>query len=103
MSIISHILVERKYERQKMISIVNKDDIARLTGFSDSQAKKLIREAKAKLVSEGFSWYQNKRIGRVPLKTIEAILGFEISPKHDIIANVQEDTALEKGVSNSSN
>lgn len=86
-----------------MISIVNKDDVMKLTGFSDSQSKKLIREAKARLVSEGFSWYKNKRIGRVPIKTIEDILGFELSHKHDIIANVQEDTALEKGVSNGSN
>lgn len=86
-----------------MINIVNKDDVIKLTGFSDSQARKLIREAKAKLVSEGFSWYKNKRVGRVPLKTIEGILGFELSYKHDIIANVQEDTALEKGVSNGSN
>ncbi|HEL0522710.1 TPA: DUF3173 domain-containing protein [Streptococcus equi subsp. zooepidemicus] len=86
-----------------MISIVNKDDIVKLTGFSESQAKKLIREAKARLVSEGFSWYNNKRVGRVPLKTVEDILGFELSHKHDIITNVQEDTALEKGVSNGSN
>ena len=77
-----------------MISIVNKDDVMKLTGFSDSQAR---------LVSEGFSWYKNKRIGRVPIKTIEDILGFELSPKHDIITNVREDTALEKGVSNGSN
>ena len=39
-----------------MISIVNKDDIVKITGLSESQAKKLIREAKARLVSEGFSW-----------------------------------------------
>ena len=38
-----------------MIRIVNKDDIINLTGFSDSQAKKLIREAKQRLVSDGFS------------------------------------------------
>ena len=56
-----------------MISIVNKDDIVKLTGFSEAQAKKLIREAKARLVSEGFSWYSNKRVGRVPLKTVEDI------------------------------
>ncbi|HEM6508966.1 DUF3173 domain-containing protein [Streptococcus suis] len=57
----------------------------------------------SKLVSDDFSWYQNKRIGRVPIKTIEDILGFELSPKHDIITNVREDTALEKRVSNGSN
>lgn len=103
MPIISYILFERKYVRQKMISIVNKDDVIKLTGLSDSQAKKLIREAKKRLVSDGFSWYKNKRIGRVPVKVIEDILGFELSPKNDIISSVQEDTAIEKGVSNGSN
>lgn len=38
-----------------MISIVYKDDIDKLTRLSDSQAKKLLREAKSKLVSESFS------------------------------------------------
>ncbi|CAM3223463.1 MULTISPECIES: DUF3173 family protein [Streptococcus] len=81
-----------------MIQIVTKDDIMKLTGYSNSQSKKLIREAKALLVSEGFQWYQNKRINRVPLKTVENILGFELSLQNDIIVSVQEDTALEKGV-----
>ncbi|MBA2796325.1 MULTISPECIES: DUF3173 family protein [Streptococcus] len=86
-----------------MITNVTKNEIMELTGYSESQAKKLIRVAKAKLVDDGFEWYDNKRVGRVPIKTIELILGFELSHKHDIIANVQEDTALEKGVSNGSN
>lgn len=89
--------------RMIVIQLVNKDDVMRLTGYSKSQAKSLIRKAKLNLVSNGFSWYNNKRVGRVPLKTVENILGFELSHKHDIIANVQEDTALEKGVSNGSN
>ncbi|NQN59800.1 DUF3173 family protein [Streptococcus suis] len=57
----------------------------------------------SKSVSDDFSWYKNKRIGRVPIKTIEDILGLELSPKHDIITNVREDTALDQGVSNGSN
>ena len=77
-----------------MISIVNKDDVMKLTGFSDSQAKKLIREAKARLVSEGFSWYKNKRIGRVPIKTIEDILGFQLSQENGIIYDVLQNAGL---------
>lgn len=86
-----------------MITLIDKNDIMKLTGYSKSQAEKLVREAKAKLVSKGFNWYSNKRVGRVPLRTIEEILGFELSSKNGIIASVQEDTALEKGVSNGSN
>ncbi|MBO3837501.1 DUF3173 domain-containing protein [Streptococcus suis] len=57
----------------------------------------------SKLVSDDFSWYQNKRIGRVPIKIIEDILGFELSPKHDIITNIRGVTTIEKGASNGSN
>ncbi|HEL9645215.1 TPA: DUF3173 family protein [Streptococcus suis] len=86
-----------------MITLIDKNDIMKLTGYSKSQSQKLVREAKTKLVSDGFNWYSNKRVGRVPARTIEEILGFELSSKNDIIASVQEDTALEKGVSNGSN
>lgn len=81
-----------------MINIVNKEDIIKLTGYSESQSKKLIREAKRKLVTDGFYWYNNKRVGRVPLKTIEELLGFELTNNHAIIEGVQEDTATRKGV-----
>lgn len=71
-----------------MIDIVDKNDLMTLTGYSQSQCAKLIRTAKIKLVSEGFSWYDNKRVGRVPLKTIEDILGFQLSRKNGIIYDV---------------
>ncbi|HHX7149149.1 TPA: DUF3173 family protein [Streptococcus agalactiae] len=78
-----------------MIELVTKEDIMRLTGYSKSQAQSLIRKAKADLVQNGFVWYRNKRVGRVPLKTIEDILGVELSAKHDIINPVLEDTVNE--------
>ena len=89
--------------RSKMINLVTVKDIMELTGYSKTQSQKLVRLAKSKLVSDGFNWYNNKRVGRVPLKIVEDVLGFELSSNYDIIANVQEDTALEKGVSNGSN
>ena len=55
-----------------MIEIVDKNDLMTLTGYSQSQCKKLIRKAKINLVADGFSWYDNKRVGRVPLKTFSA-------------------------------
>lgn len=86
-----------------MIILVDKERIMQLTGYTNSQSQKLIRTAKARLVEDGFSWYKNKRVGRVPIKVIEDILGFELSSNHDIISNVQEDTVVEKGVQNDSN
>jgi len=78
-----------------MIELVTKEDIMRLTGYSKSQAQSLIRKAKQKLLQDGFEWYGNKKVGRVPLKTIEDILGVELSAKHDIINPVLEDTVNE--------
>ena len=86
-----------------MIVLVTKEDIMRLTGYSKSQAQSLIRKAKADLVQNGFSWYDNKRVGRVPLKSIEHILGFELTPKHDIIDTIQEGATIDEGVQNGSN
>lgn len=74
-----------------------------LTGLSETQSQRLIRNAKLNLVSKGFSWYSNKRVGKVPLKSVEELLGIELLDENDIINIVQEDTALEKGVSNGGN
>uniref|UniRef100_UPI00359C57C0 DUF3173 family protein n=1 Tax=Enterococcus faecalis TaxID=1351 RepID=UPI00359C57C0 len=56
---------------------VVKNDLKKL-GFSDWQAMMLIKTAKAKLASQGLTWYESKGLGRVPLKTVEEILGVEI-------------------------
>ena len=79
-----------------MIKLVNKTDIMSLTGLSESQTKKLIRNAKQSLISQGFDWYSNKRVGKVPLKTIEELLGIELSSENDIINIVQKDTVLKR-------
>lgn len=63
-----------------------------LTGYSESQSKKIIKQAKLILVNKGFQWYKNKRVGRVPMKIVEDILGFELNLKNDIMYNVHEDT-----------
>lgn len=78
-----------------MIQIVDKIELMILTGYTDAQASKLIRKAKQKLLQDGFEWHGNKKVGRVPLKTIEDILGVELSAKHGIINPVLEDTVNE--------
>lgn len=79
-----------------MIKLVNKTDIMKLTGLTESQTKKLIRNAKQRLTSQGFDWYSNKKIGKVPLKTIEELLGIVLSSENDIINIVQKDTVLKR-------
>ncbi|MFS9305679.1 DUF3173 domain-containing protein [Streptococcus sp. 1643] len=74
-------------------ALVNKIDVMNMTGYSESQSKKIIKQAKLILVNKGFQWYKNKRVGRVPMKIVEDILGFELNLKNDIMYNVHEDTA----------
>lgn len=52
-----------------------KDDLIKL-GYKKYQAISLIREAKAIMVNQkGCSYYNNKRLGRVPREVVEEILG----------------------------
>lgn len=59
---------------------VSKKEIKKL-GFSDWQYMMLVKQAKAKLANEGLLWYESKGLGRVPLKTIEEILGTKIDER----------------------
>ena len=39
----------------------------------------LIKQAKTKLANQGLTWYESKGLGRVPLETVEEILGVKIN------------------------
>lgn len=60
-----------------MTKFVTKKDLMKL-GFSSWQGMMLVKQAKAKLASQGLTWYENKGLGRVPLKTVEELLGVKI-------------------------
>mgnify|MGYP001745104030 FL=1 len=57
-----------KYELQQM-------------GFGPSQSADIVRRAKLYLVNKGYGYYSSKRLGRVPLSSVEHILGFPIDTK----------------------
>lgn len=57
-----------KHELQKM-------------GFGPSQSADIVRRAKIYLVNKGYRYYSSKRLGRVPLSSIEHILEFPIDTK----------------------
>lgn len=60
-----------------MSKFVVKEDLKKL-GFGNYQAYSLIKQAKALMVQKGFAYYNSKGLGRVPLETVEEILGVEI-------------------------
>lgn len=57
--------------------IVTKEELMDL-GYGKYQAEDIIRKAKAKMVSKGYSYYLNKRLGRVPVSAVESVLGIEL-------------------------
>ncbi|MGM9884542.1 DUF3173 family protein [Streptococcus hyointestinalis] len=56
---------------------VVKKDLMKL-GFSSWQAMMLVKQAKTKLANQGLTWYESNGLGRVPLETVEEILGVKI-------------------------
>ncbi|MGN8721739.1 DUF3173 family protein [Lactobacillus amylovorus] len=44
-------------------------------GFGDSQARRIIRLAKKKLVEKGYAFYNGKRVGLVPAKAVAEVIG----------------------------
>ncbi|WP_054639875.1 DUF3173 family protein [Lactococcus fujiensis] len=77
-----------------MIQNITKSDIMILTGYSTTQAQNILRKAKDFMVSEGFVWYSNKRVSRVPIQAVEAILGYKLDTENVIIDDVSTGTAL---------
>jgi len=60
-----------------MIATVTKDDLIAV-GFPKGTAQNIIRQAKYEMVNRGFTFYANKRLGRVPLEAVEKIIGTKL-------------------------
>lgn len=56
---------------------ITKDDLIKL-GFGVSQSADIIRKAKKLMVNKGYGYYENRRLGRVPIGAVEEILGIKI-------------------------
>lgn len=44
-------------------------------GFPPNQARRIIKEAKTRLVLDGYGFYNGKRVGLVPTSTVKEIIG----------------------------
>ncbi|EJE1920450.1 DUF3173 domain-containing protein [Listeria monocytogenes] len=61
-------------------TMIIKDDLINL-GFSPYQSSDLIRRGKALMIQRGFTYYNSKRLGRVPISAVEEILGVSLEVK----------------------
>lgn len=56
---------------------ISKKELMKL-GYKEHTAISIIRQAKQIMVKQGYAFYNNKRLGRVPKSVVENILGISI-------------------------
>lgn len=58
-----------------MRETISKADLISV-GYSAHKSSEIIRCAKFYMVKSGYDFYQNKRLGRVPIRAVEHVIGF---------------------------
>ncbi|MGN7311548.1 DUF3173 family protein [Alkalicoccobacillus gibsonii] len=68
---------------------INKREIMEQTAFTESVAGRIVREAKQIMVKDGYNFYANKRLNRVPVNVVNKMLEMELKGSEGFIGNVQ--------------
>lgn len=66
-------------ERRIMITVTKKDLIA--LGYGPSFASDIIRQAKKIMISKGHTYYESRKLDRVPKEAVEELLGITLPDK----------------------
>ena len=64
-----------------MVTLTKSDLIA--LGYGTSFAANIIREAKKLMISKGHTYYQSRKLDRVPKEAVEEILGITIPDRQN--------------------
>ena len=59
------------------MNTVTRQDLVSI-GYQSETARKIIAQAKSILISRGYLFYDNRRLGRVPVNVVEEILGVQL-------------------------
>ena len=68
-------------ERRIMITVTKKDLIA--LGYGTSFSADIIRKAKTLMIEKGHTYYQSRKLDRVPKQAVEELLGITLSDTND--------------------
>ena len=60
-----------------MKQTMNKEDLIKM-GYNPYTAVSIIRQAKQIMVQKGYAFYNNRRLGHVPISAVEEILGVSL-------------------------
>ncbi|CAC9765417.1 hypothetical protein IE044AEMC_01810 [Enterococcus faecalis] len=63
-----------------MEKLISKKDLIAI-GYSDYSASQIIRKSKQLLVKQGFPYYRNRRVGKVPASTVEKVIGLSLNER----------------------
>ena len=64
-----------------MITVTKKDLIA--LGYGTSFSADIIRQAKKLMIEKGHTYYQSRKLDRVPKEAVEELLGITLSDTND--------------------
>lgn len=67
-------------EKGVQMVTVTKKDLIKL-GYGNSFSADIIKKAKELMISKGHTYYQSKKLDRVPQEAVEEILGIKLSEK----------------------
>ncbi len=62
--------------------VITKNELMKL-GYGKYQSEGIIRQVKAIMVSKGYTYYENRRLGLVPVESVEEVLGMKIEVEED--------------------
>ena len=68
-------------EGRYMITVTKKDLIA--LGYGPSFSADIIKQAKNLMIERGHTYYQSRKLDRVPKEAVEELLGITLSEKQD--------------------
>ena len=60
-----------------LLQTMNKEDLIKM-GYNPYTAVSIIRQAKQIMVQKGYAFYNNRRLGHVPIVAVEEILGVSL-------------------------
>jgi hypothetical protein len=63
--------------------VITKNELMKL-GYGKYQSERIIRQAKAIMAfSKSYTYYENRRLGLVPVESVEEVLGMKIEVEED--------------------
>ena len=76
-------------ERRIMITVTKKDLIA--LGYGTSFSADIIRKAKKLMIEKGHTYYQSRKLDRVPKEAVEELLGITLSVlEHELKTHISD-------------